>query len=496
MNQRVVIVGAGAAGVFTAYRLREMYGDIYDIHLLEGSGRVGGNTFSTHLEYGNQWYSIDCGAQFFYKNPQASYVELVEQLGLFDADDQREIIAAAAGFTIWDRQANERLFHVPSRLGGLLHYDDDDWERLIAFGTYLAYSYFLDHGHEPWTTSVDDWLAGLHLLSDDFKENVVKRFMYQFVTLPPERIGQASARYAVTYFVRNVFGEPRVDEPSPEMPSIPGLPLFETYQSLIGLDGVLERALAAAGVTAEVNQRVEQVKKTAGGLEVRTAAGVRTADHVVLACDPQTSATILGAGGADPALVAVLQRLEYAKLPISMQKDGSCYMPGDDKYWEPVNTIVDGDTLMFSAWFGPLRAKYDGDKKIPVFKSWGSPERAPQACGHEFLAHEHRVVQPTTDFMQAREELAPFQGKDGVWFAGGWTNWFDSQEAALDSATRVADALPGEVRANTGMARMVKADQEAQRKNLRRWLERVSRRAPEDKRGRLANALDDVESEG
>jgi predicted NAD/FAD-binding protein len=495
-NRRVVVVGAGAAGVFTAYRLREMYGGIYDIELLEASGRVGGNTFTTHLEFGEKWYSIDCGAQFFYRNPQASYVELLEQLGLFDADDQREIVSAAAGFTIWDRRADARVFYVPSRLGGLLHYDDDDWERLIAFGTYLAYSFFLDRGHEPWTTSVDEWLGGLHLLGDDFKENVIKRFMYQFVTLPPGRIGEASARYAVTYFVRNVFGEPRVDEPDPSLPSLPGLPLFETYQSLIGLDGVLERALAAAGVAARLDHRVDRVTRTSAGFEVHTAGGNIDAGHVVLACDPQTSADILAAGGADPALVATLRRLEYVKLPISMQKEGSCYMPGDQKYWEPVNTIVDGDKLLFSAWFGPLRAKYDGGKQIPVFKSWGSPELAPLACGHEFLAHEHRVLQPTTAFMQARAELAAWQGTDGLWFAGGWTNWFDSQEAALDSATRIADALPGEARAETGLERMVAHDHERQRKNLRRWLERVARRAPDEKRERLANVLSRVEHEG
>jgi protoporphyrinogen oxidase len=62
---RVAIVGAGAAGVFTAYSLREMYGNGYDIQLFEANDRVGGNTYTRDVEYGGKSYSIDCGAQFF-----------------------------------------------------------------------------------------------------------------------------------------------------------------------------------------------------------------------------------------------------------------------------------------------------------------------------------------------------------------------------------------------------------------------------------------------
>lgn len=502
MADRIVIIGAGAAGVFTAYRLREMYGSLHDIVLLERSGRVGGNTYSTTLQYGGRDYSIDCGAQFFYKNPQASYVELLEQIGLLDADDDREIFSAPAGFTIWDRQRDEHLFHIPSRLRGFLHYGADDWERLIDFGIYLSYSFFLDRENPSnWMLSVDDWLDGLHLMSPGFKTNVVKNFMYQFVSLPLGRIGEASALYAVTYFVRNVFGEPRVDEPDPDAPALPGLPVFETYQSAIGLDGVLKRVLQAVGVQAKLNDPVNAVVAGADGkLVVHAASGPITADHVVFACDPGAAAAILEAGGSAPQpLVDTLRGLDqdYVDLPISMQKDGTCYMPTDPDYWQPVNTIVDGDDVMFSAWFGPLRPAYDGGKQIPVFKSWGSPALAPSPCDFEFLAHEHRILLPTTRFVGLRDQLlAQWQGAGGLWFAGGWTHWFDSQEAALDSATAVADRLPFQSRPHTGRARMVRVDHGRTERNLRRWLERVARHAPGDKRERLAHALEEVESRG
>lgn len=493
-TNRIVIVGAGAAGVFTAYRIREMYGDAYEIVLLEASGRVGGNCFTTGVSYGGRVYSIDCGAQFFYKNPQASYVELLDQLGMMD--EPTEIVSAPAGFTIWDRAAGQHRMWVPSRIRGFLDYENEDWDRLVKFGLYLSYSYFLDR-EDPanWTLRLDQWLAGLQLLDDDFKQNVILPFLYQFCSLPLARMGEASALYAVTYFVRNVFGEPKVIEPDPESPALPGLPVFETYQSMMGLDGILKRVLATYAIVPVLNSPVVSIAKLGDGLFVHTAGGPIAADHVVLACDPNRAAQILAAGAtAPPLLVDTLQQMEYVPLPISMQQNGACWMPDDDDYWEPVNTIVDGDSVAFSCWFGSLRPRYGLGKRIPVFKSWGAPSVA--GCAHEFLAHEHQILLPTATFMGLRESLREWQGKDGIWFVGGWTRWFDSQEAALDSATWVADRLPGQPRALTGPARMVPPSPRRTERNLRRWLERVARQAPEGKRDQLAHAIEEVATRG
>jgi len=54
MTRHVVIIGAGAAGVFTAYRLHQMYRGAYEIVLIEKSDRIGGNAFSTSLSFGGK----------------------------------------------------------------------------------------------------------------------------------------------------------------------------------------------------------------------------------------------------------------------------------------------------------------------------------------------------------------------------------------------------------------------------------------------------------
>jgi predicted NAD/FAD-binding protein len=479
---RVAIVGAGAAGVFTAYRLREMYGDGYDIELFEANGRVGGNTYTTHVEYGGTEYSIDCGAQFFSRNPQPSYTQLIEDLGLFEQDGQVEIIEAPAGFLVWDAVRGERRFWLPSRIVEFLQYDLADAARLVHFTEFILAATKLDRESSDWTQSVDEWFATLSIPSD-FKEDVLKPFLYQFVSLPYARIGEASALYAITYFVRNLWGEPGAPHVDVNPPDLPGLPTFQTYQSLIGLDGILKRALAVAGVTPRLSSGVVSMSRIGAQYELTISDGSRvTVDHVVFGCDPHSAAAILESGAKPPGssmatflpLVDSLRALEYIQLDIEMQKDAPTWMPPDPKSWEPVTQVVHGQDIVFNAWFGPLRPRYDG-KQIPVFKSWGAPNLSKST--DTFLEHQHFIPLPTTTFMEHRAEVAKYQGALGVWFVGGWTRWFDSQEAALDSATLVADAMPGVPKVGTGRARMVPVDHDRIERNVRSWVGRVNRRA-------------------
>ncbi len=491
MSNKVVIVGAGAAGCFTAYRLWEMYKgeDAYDITILERNNRVGGNAYSTTVQYGGQDYNIDCGAQFFYRNPQVSYVELLNDLGLFNSDT---ITSAATGFNIYDRKTKTYRLRVPGFYGDLLTLSAGEWADLVLFGVFLIYAVVLDAG-DDWEKSVDEWFADeLGFMPDAFKNDIIKPFFYQFVTLPYDDIGTASAKYAVTYFVRNVFGEPGEDPPDPDTPSTDSkwFPIIKTYQSRIGLDGVMKKALEKAGVTPVLEASVDGVTfKDGGGMTVHSSKGDYDADRLVLACHAPYAGQILDGSGADPALVETLTNMPYAGIGLSIQKDGSCYMPEDESKWQAVNTIVEDKTIMFSAWFGPLRKKYDGNKSIPVFKSWGTPELSPKDCDYRFVPHGHYVVLPTVDFMKRRAKVKAAQGDKDVWFAGGWTNWFDSQEAALDSATMVAEAMPGAVQPNTGRSRMVSVAHEKHAHNVRRWAERVAKAAPGDAGKPIEEAL-------
>ena len=385
----------------------------------------------------------------------------------------------------------------PRHLNGFLRYRARDWERLIGFATFLAYAFLLDRDRPGnWSLSVDEWSQSLALLDSEFKDEVLRPFLYQFLTLPADRIGEGSALYAITYFVRNVFGEPGLDEPEPDIGDPAGVATFQVYQSRIGLDGILVRALDESGVIPRLSEPVTAVQKNQDGtLQVVTSADSIQADHVVFATDPQVAAAILGAGAFPaPELLASLQACEYDDLVISMQSGGSCWMPDDTSFWESVNTVVDGDALRFSVWFGPLRDTFGAGQRIPVFKSWASPGLEPATCDRTFMSLSHRILLPTTTFMTHREDVLSFQGNDHVWFAGGWTTWFDSQEAALDSATSVVEQLTGASRA--GRAVRPAAERDRLRRGIDRWLARVATLAPANHRARLMNLINEIETVG
>ena len=135
-------------------------------------------------------------------------------------------------------------------------------------------------------------------------------------------------------------------------------------------------------------------------------------------------------------------------------------------------------------------------QQIPVFKSWGTPDVDPAACAHTFFSHSHRILAPTTTFMTKRREIQTRQGRDDLWFAGGWTNWFDSQEAALDSATDIAAQVGGGVTAVGREDPGVFADGDNQRRAIEQWFTRVAAHAPQELRERLAACLRDVECAG
>jgi predicted NAD/FAD-binding protein len=55
---------------------------------------------------------------------------------------------------------------------------------------------------------------------------------------------------------------------------------------------------------------------------------------------------------------------------------------------------------------------------------------------------KHLLTTPAT--IRAQDALNLQQGSGCIWFAGGWTQPYDSQESALVSAMNVAEAmLPG-----------------------------------------------------
>ncbi|HWW75112.1 MAG TPA: hypothetical protein VNZ44_06945, partial [Pyrinomonadaceae bacterium] len=95
---------------------------------------------------------------------------------------------------------------------------------------------------------------------------------------------------------------------------------------------------------------------------------------------------------------------------------------------------------------------------------------------------------PTTAFMQLRGQLGGYQNHNGLIFAGGWTNWFDSQEAALMSAMNAAQMLQPSGAAQQASQPAAAYDPSALNAQVKSWIEMVAQAAPEPFKSAL-NAL-------
>ncbi len=205
-QKRVIIVGAGAAGIFTAYELNKKYPGQYDITIYEAKPTIGGHASVVNVNYDGKRYSLDTGPQFFSAKAQPDYMQLIDEVGL-----RNDIVNYPSGVNIWDAATNKHLFWIPSTLSGLKKYTLNDWENITEFAVFILDAAKLNYQKMPnWTLSLGDWLNSLKLLSTNFKNNIIKNFLYQF-ELPLSaynNIDHGSAVFAVTYFLENVFGGP------------------------------------------------------------------------------------------------------------------------------------------------------------------------------------------------------------------------------------------------------------------------------------------------
>jgi predicted NAD/FAD-binding protein len=179
--------------------------------------------------------------------------------------------------------------------------------------------------------------------------------------------------------------------------------------------------------------------RAGGGYRIRNEAGVcEDVDAVVFAAPPPVTGPLLSAIPELAGAADVLERFEYFSSEISIHRD-PVYMPSKPRFWSAYNANAEGDHCEASIWYGALRPPVAGQAALPLFKSWATARSAPPQDEVFRRAFRHPLITP--DFIRAQQDLEPYQGQAGVWFAGSYTREVDSQETALTSAMRIVAEL-------------------------------------------------------
>lgn len=399
--KRVVVVGAGLAGVCAAYLLDGACA----VTLVEASGRLGGHLHSVDVGDGVR---VDLAAQFFGPRTHPTYCRLVDQLGLGEA----HTYSADMGTTIYAPGERTPRFVSPMfgagarRLWPVIR----PWNvpgQLAFFRFARAARAFEDGG--DWSMTLEDWLDRIGARA---KERLLLPWLCAMTGCTVEEGRTLSARAALAVAAR-------------------GLPqrLVAPYRWTIWRAGseVFVKTMLDACQTVTVRTRSPVASVEAA----RAHHG--SADAVVLALPPHALQPLLAASVGREALGDAAGALTSFRTRMVIHRD-PVYMPADRSHWSSYNACHDGRTCEASVWYGALHPSY-GD----LFKSWATARaRDPEQILHE-AEYRHPLMTPA--YLRARERFGRAQGDGGLWFAGSWVTDVDLQESAVASAVAVARAI-------------------------------------------------------
>jgi predicted NAD/FAD-binding protein len=161
-------------------------------------------------------------------------------------------------------------------------------------------------------------------------------------------------------------------------------------------------------------------------------------DELVFATPaPVTRRLLEGLPGTGPQQEK-LGGIAYHDARLALHRDPA-YALADPRYWSFLNCESDGGFCEASMWLEPVLRGVPPATSSRLWKSWVTHrQQQPQEVLSE-VAFRHMLPTPAT--IRAQRGLLARQGRGGVWFAGGYTRPYDSQETALRSAMDVAHGM-------------------------------------------------------
>ena len=422
LPRRVGIAGGGMAGVSLAWLLDGER----DVVLLEARDSIGGNVQSVEVEVDGQAWVVDVGAQYFHPGPYPTYVALLAHLGLYppatgESHSFPASITLSAPPSLLPRFVSPVL---PDRLWPVFA----GWNRagLQAFATAFAAAKAREEADASWGLTLGAWLPTLGLTRAQW-EGMVLPWAASLYSGDVEQARGLSARAAMVFAAKALPDGPAGN--------------LEYFVLDRGMAEPLRR-MADQLTTVEVltGARVVHVARPpGGGFLVRCADGrSRLVDDLVFASSGPPTGSLLQAIPGTAAQRAALQGIEFHDARLMLHTDPA-YAPAEPAFWSFLNCAVRGGSCEASMWLAPVLTVPPQAPGPGLWKSWVTHrDQEPSDVLHE-AAFRHML--PTPASLLAQGALRALQGRGGLWFAGGYTLPFDSQETALLSALQVAVGL-------------------------------------------------------
>ncbi|MEP7358482.1 MAG: FAD-dependent oxidoreductase [Anaerolineales bacterium] len=404
---RIGIVGAGAAGLCSAWLLDEEH----EVTVFETADRLGGHAHTVEVERAGERVGIDAGFEFFSVGMFPTFTRLLARLGV----PVRQYPLTATFYTTDNRYV---CLLPPLRAGRLV------WSALrprqVLDLVQLAYT--LHHAGplmraRDSAVTLNQFLARLPV-TRAFKRDFLVPFLLAGWGVAPEAFGTFSAYDVLSY---SYWHRPA------------GLAPY-LWTEVVGGTQAYIRAMAQALTHAQVHTASPVISLTRQGAEfqVQTAGGaIHAFDHVIIATNAQAAQQLLaGLEGAEE-IRGVLGQIEYFPTTIAVHGDARL-MPANRQHWSVVNTRFDGRHSANTVWKG-------WKSRQPIFRSWVTFEPHPPEPLYALARYEHPKVNAA--YFAAQPRLAAIQGRQQLWLAGAYLQDVDCHESAILSAIDIARRL-------------------------------------------------------
>ncbi|MGZ0712113.1 FAD-dependent oxidoreductase (plasmid) [Coraliomargarita sp. W4R53] len=404
---RVGIIGAGAAGLTTAWLLDPEH----EVFLFEKDDRLGGHAHTVEIEAHGQRVAVDAGFQFFAaSDTYATFNRLLDALGV-----TRETYPAT--LTVYRDDAQHPVAMPPVRhhLPVWQSFTPRALSHMIRFRVLIGRLPAFLAQHDM-TITIDEYLEQQRL-----PKKFVDEFLYPML-LAFWCVELAEFRTFAAYNVLYYLGAnvPKGLNPPHQSEIVGGL---KTYVDAL--------ASMLSHTSIHLNSSVQKIARESGEYVIQDAAGARySVDHVIFATNAHQAARIMADVPQLDPLRDQLERFEYFDTTIAIHGDERL-MPRNRAAWSVVNVRWNSRHSSLSIW-NPARG-------LPVFKSWVTFEGQLPEPLYALATYSHGKI--TVDYFDAQRELRALQGLGGVWIAGLYAADADSHESAVRSAVAVVQQL-------------------------------------------------------
>jgi uncharacterized protein len=421
-RQNIAVVGSGISGLSAAWALAK----VHNVTLYEADTRLGGHANTVDIDIGGVQTPVDTGFIVFndwtYPNLIALFAHLQVEV---DPSNMSFGISLDNGGLEYASDTSVASLFAQKRNALRPHY----WRMLLDMKKFYARGPHLARDFDLANISLGDLLGQLGM-SEAFIRNHIVPMAACIWSGSFADMMAFPARTFVRFFQNHGLF------------LLDGRPMWRTLRG--GSRQYIEKLVADFSGKALLNQRVDKVLRSDGGVIIHSNGSAQKFDQVVMATHGDVTAKLVDQKSV--AETAILAKFQTSQNMAYLHRD-KALMPKRRAVWSSWNYVGrSGDAqtsaVPISYWMNRLQ---NIDPSHDVFVSLNPRRAIDPAKLDATFTYRHPIFNAAAIAAQAR--LPEIQGKDRIWYCGAyWRYGFheDGCMSGLDVARALGAAPPWE----------------------------------------------------